>query len=103
MFHCIIFRCISNLKLSVVYQIVIYRSLGIIITSKNSAANKQKEHNMRDETSNLNRFPAQIMKMFAAKCLQSMKLEKDDAILIADSLIQADLWGHPSHGIMRLF
>jgi LDH2 family malate/lactate/ureidoglycolate dehydrogenase len=26
----------------------------------------------------------------------------DDALLCADSLVQADLWGHPSHGVMRL-
>lgn len=30
-------------------------------------------------------------------------LRKDDATLIADTLVQADLWGHPSHGVMRTF
>ncbi len=58
---------------------------------------------MHDETLNLNRIPVETMKTFAADCLQSIKVEKADAIVIADSLIQADLWGHPSHGIMRLF
>ncbi len=58
---------------------------------------------MRDKPPNLTRFPSETLKNFAAECLQSMKLEKEDAIVIADSLIQADLWGHPSHGIMRLF
>ena len=58
---------------------------------------------MRDETPNLKSIPAETMKTFATECLGYMKLEKDDAILIADSLIQADLWGHSSHGIIRLF
>ena len=58
---------------------------------------------MRDKPPNLTRFPSETLKNFAAECLQSMKLEKEDAIVIADSLIQADLWGHPFHGIMRLF
>ena len=26
----------------------------------------------------------------------------DDARLVADTLVQADLWGHQSHGVMRL-
>ncbi|WP_420098150.1 Ldh family oxidoreductase [Corynebacterium sp.] len=26
----------------------------------------------------------------------------DDAFLVADSLVQADLWGHSSHGVLRL-
>ena len=26
----------------------------------------------------------------------------EDADLVADSLVQADLWGHQSHGILRL-
>ena len=25
-----------------------------------------------------------------------------DAALVADSLVQADLWGHQSHGVLRL-
>ena len=27
---------------------------------------------------------------------------RGDAALVADSLVQADLWGHGSHGILRL-
>ena len=26
----------------------------------------------------------------------------DDARLVADTLVQADLWGHQSHGVLRL-
>ncbi len=58
---------------------------------------------MRDETPNLKSIPAETMKTYSAVCLRYMKLEKDNALLIPDSLIQADLWGHSSHGIMRLF
>ena len=46
---------------------------------------------MRDETLILNRIPVETMKIFAVECLQSIKVEKADAIVIADSLIQADL------------
>ena len=57
---------------------------------------------MRVETPNLKSIPAETMKSFAAECLRYMKLKKDDAMLIADSLIQSDLWGHTSYGIMWL-
>ena len=46
---------------------------------------------MRDETPNLKSITAEKMKTFSAECFRYMKLEKDDALLIADSLIQADL------------
>ncbi len=49
------------------------------------------------------RISAQILRQFASECLQAMKLPEHIAALLADSLVQADLWGHPSHGIMRLF
>ena len=48
---------------------------------------------MREKKLNLNRIPVETMKTFAAECLQSIKVEKADAIVIADSPIQADLWG----------
>lgn len=34
--------------------------------------------------------------------LRSAGVPRDDAHLVADSLVQADLWGHHSHGILRL-
>ena len=39
---------------------------------------------MRDKPPNLTRFPSETLKNFAAECLQSMKLEKEDAVVIAD-------------------
>jgi LDH2 family malate/lactate/ureidoglycolate dehydrogenase len=39
---------------------------------------------------------------FAAEVLRRNGVPDGDAELVADSLVQADLWGHQSHGIMRL-
>lgn len=38
----------------------------------------------------------------AAAILQSMGVPPADARLVADSLVAADLWGHQSHGVLRL-
>jgi LDH2 family malate/lactate/ureidoglycolate dehydrogenase len=34
--------------------------------------------------------------------LTTLDVPEDDARLVADSLVQADLWGHQSHGVLRL-
>ena len=39
---------------------------------------------------------------FAAAVYESEGMPHDDARLIADTLVQADLWGHQSHGVLRL-
>ncbi len=39
---------------------------------------------------------------FAAAVLRAHGVPSDDAHLFADSLVQADLWGHQSHGVLRL-
>lgn len=39
---------------------------------------------------------------FAADVYQQVGVPRDDALLVADSLVQADLWGHQSHGMLRL-
>lgn len=39
---------------------------------------------------------------FAAAVASAHGMEPEDATLLADSLVQADLWGHQSHGVMRL-
>ncbi|MFC9557665.1 Ldh family oxidoreductase [Rhodococcus sp. NPDC056960] len=39
---------------------------------------------------------------FAGAVLRSLGVGADDAALVADSLVQADLWGHQSHGTLRL-
>ena len=39
---------------------------------------------------------------FAAAVYQSAGVPSADARLLADTLVQADLWGHQSHGVLRL-
>lgn len=39
---------------------------------------------------------------FAEAVFQSLGVPESDACLFADSLVQADLWGHQSHGVLRL-
>ncbi|WP_332760913.1 Ldh family oxidoreductase [Pseudarthrobacter sp.] len=38
----------------------------------------------------------------AAEILLAHGVPQDDADLVADSLVQSDLWGHQSHGVLRL-
>ena len=40
--------------------------------------------------------------MFATEVLLSYGVPREDAGLVADSLVTADLWGHQSHGVLRL-
>ncbi|MFO1080897.1 MAG: Ldh family oxidoreductase [Reyranellaceae bacterium] len=39
---------------------------------------------------------------FAAAAYRANGLGDDDALLCADTLVRADLWGHGSHGVLRL-
>lgn len=39
---------------------------------------------------------------FATEVYVAAGMSQDDARLCADTLVQADLWGHQSHGVMRL-
>src|SRR5471030_1789649 len=39
---------------------------------------------------------------FGAAVYASAGVPKADARLLADTLVQADLWGHQSHGVLRL-
>lgn len=43
------------------------------------------------------------LKKFVHDIYLALKLPPADAGLLADSLVQADLWGHSSHGVMRTF
>lgn len=49
------------------------------------------------------RIDASALREFATECYTALGLPRASAELVADTLVQADLWGHPSHGIMRLF
>ena len=48
-------------------------------------------------------FAADQLAAFAASAYVALGLPKQDADLLADTLVQADLWGHQSRGIMRTF
>jgi len=49
------------------------------------------------------RVAADDLRAFVAGCYREMGVPADRAALVADSLVQADLWGHASHGVMRTF
>ena len=48
------------------------------------------------------RLPARSLERIAAGVLEAHGVPADDATLVADTLVAADLWGHGSHGLMRL-
>ena len=43
-----------------------------------------------------------VLRRFASDVLRSQYVPSADADLVADSLVAADLWGHQSHGVLRL-
>ncbi len=49
-----------------------------------------------------NRIDATRLTDFAASIYAGAGMPPDDAQLVADTLVQADLWGHQSHGVLRL-
>ena len=48
------------------------------------------------------RIAPESLRGFGAEVLAALGVPEDDAALVADSLVQADLWGHQSHGLLRL-
>src|SRR5688572_15613785 len=48
------------------------------------------------------RISPEDLRTFGAEVLGALGVPGDDARLVADSLVQADLWGHGSHGMLRL-
>jgi len=48
-------------------------------------------------------LPPEHLASFASGVYARLGLSDADAALLADSLVQADLWGHQSHGVMRTF
>ena len=48
-------------------------------------------------------FPLGRLRAFARDAYLALGLPEADATLVADSLVQADAWGHASHGVMRTF
>lgn len=45
---------------------------------------------------------AGALRAFAAGVLEVQGVPERDALLLADTLVQAELWGHSSHGMLRL-
>lgn len=48
------------------------------------------------------RVSADGLRDAAARVFAACGVPPDDAWLVADSLVQADLWGHQSHGVLRV-
>src|SRR3954469_11439526 len=48
------------------------------------------------------RLSPESLRVFSTQVLVASGVPDDDAALVADSLAQADLWGHQSHGVLRL-
>ena len=48
------------------------------------------------------RIDATCLTDFAAAVYAGAGMPEADARLVADTLVQADLWGHQSHGVLRL-
>ncbi len=46
---------------------------------------------------------AECLATFAIAVYKALGMPDNDAALLADTLVQADLWGHQSHGVMRTF
>ena len=51
----------------------------------------------------MTRVAADDLRQFAAACYAAVGVPAASAQRLADTLVQAELWGHPSHGVMRLF
>jgi LDH2 family malate/lactate/ureidoglycolate dehydrogenase len=51
----------------------------------------------------MTRVSADELRAFVADCYRALGVPDEAAALVADSLVQADLWGHQSHGVMRTF
>ncbi len=48
------------------------------------------------------RLAPEPVRAFGTGVLAALGVPDEDAALVADSLVQADLWGHGSHGLLRL-
>ena len=48
------------------------------------------------------RIAPETLRTFGTHVLVALGVPADDAALVSDSLVQADLWGHQSHGFLRL-
>lgn len=49
----------------------------------------------------MTRITPEALTDFTASLYRAAGLPQEDAALVADTLVRADLWGHSSHGVMR--
>jgi LDH2 family malate/lactate/ureidoglycolate dehydrogenase len=59
-------------------------------------------HHSAPANSHAQRMRPDALLDFTAAVLRAEGVPEADANLLADSLVMAELWGHPSHGILRL-
>jgi len=59
---------------------------------------------MADEKSTTppTRYPHEALRSFAVECLEKKEVPREDAEIIANSLVTADMFGFQTHGIRRL-
>jgi LDH2 family malate/lactate/ureidoglycolate dehydrogenase len=48
------------------------------------------------------RIHPEDLRTFGTRVLAALGVPEEDGALVSDSLVQADLWGHQSHGLLRL-
>ena len=54
------------------------------------------------DTATGERFDAQALRRFAAGALAAVGMPRDKAVVVADGLVEADLYGHTTHGLALL-
>jgi len=57
---------------------------------------------MSENPASSHRVDADALSSLGARILIALGVPEDDAVLVSDSLVTADLWGHASHGMLRL-
>jgi LDH2 family malate/lactate/ureidoglycolate dehydrogenase len=62
---------------------------------------QQRMHDREDGMTEA-RISPEALREFGTRVLTALGVPEDDGALVADSLVQADLWGHQSHGFLRL-
>jgi LDH2 family malate/lactate/ureidoglycolate dehydrogenase len=49
----------------------------------------------------MTQISTEVLRIFVTALYRAAGLPPDDATLVADTLVRADMWGHSSHGVMR--
>ena len=70
--------------------------IGTAAKGEQMSSNPQVDHVRPD------RVPVDDLRAFVTRVLIETGVPEHDTFVVADSLVQADLWGHQSHGVLRL-